>query len=152
MRSGLHSSLFFTVSRIWFLLVKLACMAISTGLWHRISNSPPLACVNLFPLRGVQKPGDGLGSISMYKRGLCQGLVVPLWLRGLTWRVGLRLVQVARSLLVVVSLPVLLIVKEGGLGLVAFFCGTVLGLIILICSFSGWYVFPIFTSLEKHYF
>ena len=33
---------------------------------------------------------------------------MPLWLRGLTGRVGLRLIQVASSLLVVVSLPVLL--------------------------------------------
>ena len=29
--------------------------------------------------------------------GLCQGLVVHLWLRGLTWRVGMMLIQVARS-------------------------------------------------------
>ena len=47
-------------------------------------------------------------------QGLCQGLVVHLWLRGLTWRVGMRLVQVARSLLVAVSPPVLLIL--GGKG------------------------------------
>ena len=31
-----------------------------------------------------------------------------LWLRGLPWSVGMRLVQVARSLLVAVSPPVLL--------------------------------------------
>ena len=37
-----------------------------------------------------------------------------LWLRGLTWRVGMRLIQVARSLLVAVSLPVLPIL--GGKG------------------------------------
>ena len=36
------------------------------------------------------------------------------WLRGLTWRVGMRLTQVARSLLVAVSPPVLLIL--GGRG------------------------------------
>ena len=34
-RSGLHSSLFFTLSRKWFFLVRLVCMAVSTGLWHR---------------------------------------------------------------------------------------------------------------------
>ena len=32
-----------------------------------------------------------------------KSLVVPPWPRGLTWRVGLRLIQVVRSLLVVVS-------------------------------------------------
>ena len=59
-------------------------------------------------LREVAKLGHGLGSISMCKRGLCQSLVVPLWLRGLTWRAGLRLVQVARNQQVVVPLPFLL--------------------------------------------
>ena len=40
-RSGLQSSPFFMVSRMWFLLVRLACMAVQTGLWHRLSNNPP---------------------------------------------------------------------------------------------------------------
>ena len=53
----------------------------------------------------------------MCKRGLCQGLVVHLWQRDLSWRVGLRLIQMARSLLVVVSLPVLLMLGgKGGHG------------------------------------
>ena len=39
MRSGLHSSLFFIVSRMWFLLVKHACMAVLAVLWHRLSKS-----------------------------------------------------------------------------------------------------------------
>ena len=62
-----------------------------------------------FPPIEMAKPGQRLGSISMCKRDLCQSLVVPLWQRGLTWRVGLRLIKVAESLLVVVlvSLPVL---------------------------------------------
>ena len=60
-------------------------MAISTGLRHRFGNSLPWACPSLFPPRGVAKPGHGLGSISLCERGLCQGLVVPLWLKGLTW-------------------------------------------------------------------
>ena len=47
-------------------------------------------------------------------QGLCQGLVVNLWLRGLTWRQGMGLLQVARSLLVAVSPPVLL--RLGGKG------------------------------------
>ena len=55
MESGLHSSLFFTDSRIWFLLVRLVCMAISAGLWHRCINSIPWACLSLFHLRGVAK-------------------------------------------------------------------------------------------------
>ena len=62
MRFGLHSSPFFTVSRIWFLLERLACMAILTGLWHRCSNSPLWACLCLLSLRGVTKTGHGLGS------------------------------------------------------------------------------------------
>ena len=68
-----------------------------------------------FPLREVAKPGHGPSSISLCKRGLCQGLVVTLWIRGLTWRAGLRLIQVARSLLVVVSLLVLLMLGRRGL-------------------------------------
>ena len=60
------------------------------------------------------KPGHGLGSISQCKRDLCQGLMVHLWLRGLTWRMGMRLILVARSLLVAVSPPVLPIL--GGRG------------------------------------
>ena len=37
--------------------------------------------------------------------------MVNLWLRGLTWRQGIRLVKVARSLLVAVSPPVLLMLR-----------------------------------------
>ena len=105
-RSGLHSSLFFIVSGMGFLLASPACMAVLTGLWHRLS-SIPWVCFSIFLLGGVAKPGHKLGSISWCRRDLCQGLVVHLWLRGLTWRVGMRLIQVARSLLVAVSPPVL---------------------------------------------
>ena len=46
--------------------------------------------------RGVARPDHGLGSISQYRRdlcqGLCQGLVGHLCLRGLTWSVGMRLI------------------------------------------------------------
>ena len=52
-------------------------------------QQPSKPCLSLFPLREVAKPGQRLGSISLCKRGLCEGLVVPLWLRGLTWQVGL---------------------------------------------------------------
>ena len=55
---------------------------------------------------------------SQYRRDLCQGLcqdlVGHLWLRGLTWSVGMRLIQVARNLLVAVSPPVLLRLGERG--------------------------------------
>ena len=67
-----------------------------------------------FPLREMAKPDQGLGSISLCKRDLFQSLVVPLWLRVITRREGWRLVQVARSLLVVVSLPVLLMLGRRG--------------------------------------
>ena len=83
-------------------------MAILTGLWHRLSSSLPWVYLSLFLLRGVARPGHGLGSISQCRRDLCQGLVVHLWLRGLTRRVGMRLIQVTRSLLVAMSPPVLL--------------------------------------------
>ena len=42
----------------------------------------PWVCLSPFPIRRVAKPGHGLGSILQYRRGLCQGLVVHLWLRG----------------------------------------------------------------------
>ena len=83
------------------------CMAILTGLWHRLSTSILWVCLSLFLLRGMARPGHGLGSISQCRRDLCQYLVVHLWLRRITWRVALRLIQVARSLLVAVSPPVL---------------------------------------------
>ena len=67
-----------------------------------------------FPSKRCGKARPWTGSISLCKRGLCHGLVVHIWLRGLTWRVGLRFIQVARSLLVLVSLPVLLML--GGRG------------------------------------
>ena len=123
-------SLFFTVSGMWFLLVRLACMAILTGLWCRFSKSS---------MWGMAKPGHRLCSISLC-RDLCQGLLVHLWLRGLTWKVGMRLIQVARSLLVVVSPPVLLLL--GGRGAVVVSDPDVS---------TGWY-FQFFRSMEKHYF
>ena len=87
-------------------------MAVSNYLWHRLSNNLQWACLHLFHLRGVAKPGHKLGSILQCKRDLYQGLVVYLLLRSLTWRVGMRLIQVARSLLVAVLLPVLPILGQ----------------------------------------
>ena len=97
--------------------LRLTCMAILTGLWCRLSNSLPWVCLSLFPQRKVERPGHGLGSISHSKRDLCQGLVVHIWLRGLICRVGMRFVQVTRSLPVAVFPPVLLILgREGAVG------------------------------------
>ena len=72
--------------------------------------------LSLFLLRGMARLGHRLGSISQYRRdlfqGLYQGLVGHPCLRDLTWRVGMRLIQVVRSLLVEVSPPVLLRLGE----------------------------------------
>ena len=90
-------------------------MAVITGLWHRLSSTF-YGLSQSFLLRSVAGPGHRLGSISWCRRDLCQGLVINLWLRGLTWRLGMRVIQVARSLLVVMSPPVLLTL--GGKGFV----------------------------------
>ena len=82
-------------------------MAVLTGLWHRLSSSHQWFCLSTFLLRGMARPGSRLGSITWCRRDLCWGLMVLPCLRGLTWRVGMRLVQVARSLLVAMSPPVL---------------------------------------------
>ena len=108
-------------------------MAILIDLWHRLIL---WVCLSLFPPKGcVARPDHGLGSISLYRRdlcqGLCQGLVGHLWLRGLTWRVGIRLIQVARSLLVAVSPPVVLRLGER----------RVWGLVFLMCQ-SPWLLQP----------
>ena len=112
-----------------------------------------------FLLRGMARPDHGLGSNSQYRRdlsqGLCQGLVGHLCLRGLTWRVGMRLVLVARSLLVAVSPPVLpSLEKSRAWGLVLLMCQSPqllqpphhlhLQLFRLVC-------FSNFLSMEKHY-
>ena len=68
-------------------------MAILTGLWHKLSSSLLWVCLSLFLLRGVARPVHELGSISRCRRDLCQGLGVLPWLRGLTWRMGMRLIQ-----------------------------------------------------------
>ena len=124
-------------------------MAILIGLWHR----PILwVCLSLFLLRGVAILDYGLGSNSQYRRdrgqGLCQGLGGHLCLRGLTGRVGLRLFQVARSLLVAVSPPVLLSQEEmGAWGLALLMCQSPQALHPphhLICNVFGWYAFQIF--------
>ena len=131
-------------------------MAILIGLWHRLTL---WVCLSLFLLRGVTRPDHRLGSISQYRRdlcqGLCEGLVGHSCLRGLTSRVGMRLLQVVRSLLVAVSSPVLLRLGErGAWGLAFLMCQSPqllqpphhlhLQLFRLVC-------FSNFLSMEKHY-
>ena len=64
-------------------------MAILIGLWHWLTL---LVCLSPFLLRGVARPDHGLGSISKYRRDLCQGLcwglVGHLCLNGLTLESG----------------------------------------------------------------
>ena len=83
-RFGLHSSLFSTVLRRWFLLVRHVSMAVLIGLWHRLIL---WVCLSLFLLNRVARPDHGLGSNSQYRRdicqALCQGLVGHLCLNGL---------------------------------------------------------------------
>ena len=86
-----------------------------------LAQAHSVVCLSLFLLKGVTRPDHRLGSNSQYQRdlcqALCQGLVGHLCLRGLTWRVGMRLISVAGSLLVAVSLPVLLSQEgKGGMG------------------------------------
>ena len=104
-----------------------------------------MACLSLFLQRGVASPGHGLGSISQSRRDLCQGLVVLPWLRGLTWRVGMRLIQVARSPLVAMSPPILpTLGGKGPWGLVLLMCHGPQPPHHLHLQFSGWYAFQIF--------
>ena len=90
-------------------------MTILIGLWHRLIL---WLCLSLFLLRGLSRPDHRLGSNSQCRRdlsqGLCWGLVEHLCLRGLTWRVGMRLILVARCLLVAVFPPVLWNQEEKG--------------------------------------
>ena len=137
-RSGLHSSLFFTVSMMWFLLVRFACMAILTGLWHRLSKSS-MGSSQSFPSKrgGKARPWPGFHFMGQKRcmpgtNGASLVLRPPL-------ESGMRLIQVARSLLVAVYLPVLLILGgRGAMGGQHHWCVAVLRLLIIfVCSFSG---------------
>ena len=55
---GLHSSLFFTVLRRWFLVVRLACMTVWICLWYRLIL---WVFLSLFLLRGVIRPRPQTG-------------------------------------------------------------------------------------------
>ena len=98
-------------------------MAVLIGLWHRLIL---WVCLSILLLRGVARPDHGLGSNSQCRRdlcqGLCQGLVGHLCLRDLAWRVGMRLIWVARSHVVAVFPPVLLRLEEKGHGLALLMC------------------------------
>ena len=92
-------------------------MAILIGLWHRLIL---WVCLSPFLLKRVVRPDHRLGSNSQYRRdicqGLCQGLVGHLCLNGLIQRVGMRLICMARGLLVALFPPVLLS-QEGKVGM-----------------------------------
>ena len=78
---------------------------------------------------------------------------MPLWLRSLTWRVGLRLIQVARSLLVVVSVSSANARKKGAVGVGTPDVSQSTASLSSSCLFFvGWYAFPVFGSMKKHYF
>ena len=89
-------------------------MAISTGLWHRLSNSLPWAFLSFFPSKRGGKVRPQPGFHFMVQKRPVPGSGAHIWLRNLIWRVGMRLIQVSRSLLVVVSLPAQLIPGERG--------------------------------------
>ena len=81
MKSGLPSTPFFTILMTLFLLVKLAFMTTLTGLWNRLSNNLPLACLSLHPLWKVSGWHQGLVFCWMYKSCLWQILMGTLWQR-----------------------------------------------------------------------
>ena len=68
--------------------LRLACLVCINWSLEQAQQQSSIVLSQFFPLREVVMPGQRLGSISLCKRGLCQGLVLPLWLRGLTWTVG----------------------------------------------------------------
>ena len=96
-------------------LMEVIPPTILIDLWHGFIL---WVCFSLFLLRGVARPDHRLDSNSQCRRDLCQGLcwglVGHLSLRGLALRVAMRLIWVARSLLVVVFPPVLLSQEEKG--------------------------------------
>ena len=85
------------------------------GLWHRLTL---WVCLSLFLLRGVARPDNGLGSISQRSMsGSGPGSSGASLPKRPHLESGKGLVQVARGLLVAVSLPVLLrLGKRGALG------------------------------------
>ena len=62
MKFGLPTSPFFTILKILFLLVGLACTVTLTGFWHRLTTNPYLDYPSLQPLRGVAGPSERLDS------------------------------------------------------------------------------------------
>ena len=96
MRSGLYMSPFFMVLRMWLLLVRPACIAI------KMASGTDFATVlyrlvSVFPFKRGGKARSRTGFYFTVLKRPVPGLAVPLWLKGLTWRVGLRLIQVGKK-------------------------------------------------------
>ena len=88
-------------------------MAILTGLWQRLSNSLPWVCLSLPSQRGGKaRPQTGF-HFMVQKRSVPGSSGQPLAKRP-HLEIGMRLIQVARSVLVTVSPPVVPIL--GGKG------------------------------------
>ena len=88
---------FLTMLITLYILVRLAFMITSTGLWYRLTNNLHLDCSSIQPLRGVPRPSQRLSSGLMYRHDLCWSLMVPPWQRSLTWILGLKVIWVAGS-------------------------------------------------------
>ena len=114
-------------------------MDIKTGHWPRVSKSSMGLSQSLPPMRGGKvRPKTGF-CFNVQKRPVPESSGASL-VKGLTWRVELRLVTVAENLLVEVSLPVLLTL--GGRGLMWIGIPDVLtvhSLIIIFFCYTGWY-------------
>ena len=152
-RSELHNSLFLMVSRMWFVLVRLAHMAVSTGLWHRLSNSPPWACLKSFPSKRGGKarslpgfhftvknrpvPGSSGASLAKKLHLDSRTETHPGGKKSACGSVSASSADTRRKGAMGVSIPDVSVLSL---------------LIIFICDFSGCYAFPFFRSMQKHYF
>ena len=96
-KSGLHSSPFFTDWRTMLHLVRFAFMDALTGLCFRLSNNIPLTCPSLQPLWEVAKPDLKLFSSFNVQKWPCQILVVGHWQRSLTLKLDIRVIRIARG-------------------------------------------------------
>ena len=152
MRFGLHSYLFSTVLRRWFLLVRHVSMGILIGLWHRLFL---WVCLSQFLLKGVARPDHRLCSNSQYRRDLCQGLCWGLVAASLPKWPHLESGNEAhlhgkKSAGSTVSTSSTESRRKGGCGGWHSWCATTLHLFILliiyICNISGWYAFQIFNQ------
>ena len=152
MRSGLHSYPFLTVSGMWFLLVRLACMGVLTGLWHRLSHSLSWVCLSLFLLRGGGKSRPKTGfHFTVQKRPVPGSSGASLAKRPHLESGNEAHQSGKKSVGGSVSTSSANTKRKGAMGLALLMCCSPQPPIIFICSFSGWYTFQMFKSMEKHY-